>query len=203
MADARYQQNEDVHVAQTRNQICLPSDCIHLAGAGGQENKCQKWEIFSWWMENMKERNLKSFETIYFSLLSRLHASYPLPDFKQFAEQKRRFWIEFARKPDEKRQYFGMLCKCACFLCATWKLHPPVICGLQPFSRLHDVITLKRPWIKMLWFGRNDPSSVRSKWLYLKLLIGAFTDKLRVDFCKWNWFCKLLVNAMYASGCSQ
>lgn len=40
VADARYQQNEDVHVAQTRNQICLPSDCIHLAG--GHENKCQK-----------------------------------------------------------------------------------------------------------------------------------------------------------------
>lgn len=34
VADARYQQNEDVHVAQTRNQICLPSYCIHLeAGA--------------------------------------------------------------------------------------------------------------------------------------------------------------------------
>lgn len=41
VADARYQQNEDVHVAQTRNQICLPSDCIHLE-AGGQENECQK-----------------------------------------------------------------------------------------------------------------------------------------------------------------
>lgn len=97
-------------------------------------------------MENMKERNLKSFETIYFPcfLVCTLHTRCPtsnnLPNKSEGSERS-------LLESPVKASIFWHVSQMRLF--SMRFVHessiPRVIYGLQPFSRLHDVITLMRP----------------------------------------------------------